>query len=273
MSYALTEEGWHRFFSEADPVRTNNYLARFDASLALTGVEEIADPAGPGSHETAEGYEDLRLVEIAGDWYALATVRDHDPERTYEMVLLGLDGPRIERVAVLPGPEPGRHEKNWMPYVVGDRLRMVYSCGPTLVFECDPATGSFEALSSHEAPRGAAALRGGSQGVAVDDGHLFAVHEVLTAAPARRTYRHRFVRIDSEGRLTGVSPRWSFAGERVEMCTGMACRGDELVLSYGVWDRATWLAVCSLGEVMASLEPPERQLARPTLSNLRARAR
>ena len=263
-SYALTEEGWHRFFSEVSPVRTVNYLAKFDQSLTLTGVEPIAGPAaGPGSHETFEGYEDLRLVEVAGGWYALATVRDHDPARIYEMVLLALDGPRIERVAVLPGPTPGRHEKNWMPYAVGERLRIVYSCGPTIVFDCDPATGTFEELSRHEAPRGAGALRGGSQGVAVDGGHLFVVHDVLTARPARRTYRHRFVRIDAEGRLTDVSPRWSFAGERVEMCTGMARRGDELVLSYGVWDRAVHLAVCSLDDVMASLEPADGQLARP----------
>ena len=82
VSYALTEEGWHRFFGEVSPVRTINYLAKFDRSLTLTGVEPIAGPAPrPGRHETVEGYEDLRLVEISGRWYALATVRDHDPAR------------------------------------------------------------------------------------------------------------------------------------------------------------------------------------------------
>ena len=37
----------------------------------------------------------------------------------------------------------------------------------------------------------------------------------------------------------------------------MARQGDQLVLSYGVWDRSARLAVCSVEDVLDLLDPPE----------------
>lgn len=260
-SYVLEDERYYRMLGEAGKVQTVNYLARFDGSLELTGVESFIDASeGPELHESmVEGYEDLRLFALAGRWYALATVRDRNPENVCEIVLLGLDGPRIESVTLLPGPTPGRHEKNWMPFVVEDRLRIVYSCGPTVVLECDVATGELSEHSRHEAPAHAEALRGGSQGVAVAGGHLFVVHDVV-ALDGRRIYGHRFVRIDAAGRLTDASPRFSFAGERIEHCAGMARRGEDVAISFGVLDRSARLALCGLDDVLALLEPADVQL-------------
>ncbi len=261
-SYELAEEGYYRFFPETRCALTLNYLARFDSSLELTSLEPITDRStGPELHDSVvQGYEDMRLVKVAGRWYALATVRDRNPENVCEIALLALDGPRIDQLTILPGPTPGRHEKNWMPYAEGGRLRIVYSSGPTVVLDCDPATGVIMESSRKEAPPGAEELRGGSQGVEVDGGHLFVVHDVVPFDGLRRAYGHRFVRIDAAGRLTHVSPRWCFAGERIEVCAGIARQADQLVLSYGVWDRSAYLAVCSLSEVLATLEVAEDEL-------------
>ncbi|HXP36941.1 MAG TPA: hypothetical protein VN817_04165, partial [Solirubrobacteraceae bacterium] len=58
-----------------------------------------------------------------------------------------------------------------------------------------------------------------------------------------------------ELRLAAATPRFTFAADRVEFCAGMALRGGELVLSFGVSDAAAGLAVLALEDVLALLEP------------------
>jgi predicted GH43/DUF377 family glycosyl hydrolase len=141
-----------------------------------------------------------------------------------------------------------------MPFVLDDALHLVYTCGPTVVMRCDPGTGALAVIAESDAPGEASAFRGGSQGVAVDDGFLFAVHEVQRA-PRSLLYLHRFVLLDGSLRLAAVSPRFTFTGDHVEFCAGMARRGEELVLSFGVSDAAAGLAVVPLGAAVALLEP------------------
>ena len=249
--------GRYEFLEGDEVIRTLNYLVRLDRSLALEDAEPLADlSAGPRRHPSpVEGYEDCRLVRVGKRWYASATVRDRNPGATCEIALLGLDGARIETVRVLPGPEPGRHEKNWMPFAAGGRLRFVYSLAPTVILGCDPNDGAVERAAEHPAPAWAESLRGGSQAVAVDGGLLFVVHQALNA-DGGRSYNHRFALLDGDCRLVAASPPFSIAGEPIELCAGMAARGDELILSFGAGDRAAGLAVLPRDEVLGLLEPP-----------------
>jgi hypothetical protein len=170
------------------------------------------------------------------------------------MALLALDGPRIESVRLLAGPEPGRHEKNWMPFVVDGQLRFVYTCAPTVVFACDPLTGALERFAERPAPEALSELRGGSQGVKVGDELLFVVHEAFDSRTGR-TYTHRFVLLDEDLRLAGASVPFDITGERIEICAGMAHRDGDLVLSFGVGDRAAGLGICSRDDVLGLIAP------------------
>jgi hypothetical protein len=200
------------------------------------------------------GYEDCRLFESGGRWYALATVRDRNPDEVCEIALLGLDGPRIERVTILPGPEPGRDEKNWMPFAAHGGTGIVYSCGPTRILRLDPGSGRVRPGEETGAPAWTAGLRGGSQGLPVEGGHLFAVHEVLWE-DGGRLYVHRLVLIDGAGRLAAASRRFSFTGDPIEHCAGIARRGERLVFSFGVGDRSAALALLPESEALSMPEP------------------
>ena len=201
-----------------------------------------------------QGWEDLRLIEVRGRWLAVANARDVNAEGRGEVALLELDGPRIAAVCVLSGPDPSRHEKNWMPFVRDGRLHLVYSCGPTVVYECDAASGALQEVARNDAPAAARELRGGSQGIRVPDGWLFAVHEAFDG-PAGRSYVQRLVLLDDDLRLSHLSPCFRFDGEPIELCHGLALAEDRLVFAYGVGDRSARLAVCSLAEALAMLEP------------------
>jgi hypothetical protein len=201
-----------------------------------------------------QGYEDCRLIEVGGNWFATATVAELNEHGRRQVALLTLDGTDVVQARALRGPHPERHEKNWMPFVRDGELHLVYTCGPTVVLRCDTATGALEVVAESAGPDAARPLRGGSQGVPVDDGMLFVVHEVRRA-PRSLLYLHRFVLIGHDVRLAALSPPFSFTGDHVEFCAGLARHADELVLSFGVSDAAAGLAVVPLGQALAILEP------------------
>ncbi len=248
------DSGVYTSFDDSGEVRTINYLARFDRSMTLLEVEPIQDFEGDLDwHDfPVRGWEDMRLFQVGGGWYATATSRELDAEGVCRTVLLTLEGARISAARVLPGPDPHRHEKNWMPCVQGDDLHFVYSCGPTVITSVDPAGGDPEPFARHDAPDAAASFRGGSQGIAVDGGTLFCIHEAFDYGGPRR-YLHRWVLLDPDWRLIGISPRFHFADDDIEICAGLARRGDELIASFGVHDRFAGLAVMKETEVVATL--------------------
>jgi tetratricopeptide (TPR) repeat protein len=237
-----------------------NYLVSLDGELAVRGVEPIVDRSSGAGPRRAEihGYEDCRLIEVDGCWYATATACDLNPAGRREMVLLHLEGPQVTSAKRLEGLLPGRHEKNWMPFVIDGSLHAVYTCGPTIVLRCDPSTGDVEVVRKSLAPRIAAAFRGGSQGIEVDGGHLFVVHEVDRGERLLR-YMHRFVLLGEDLALAAISSPFSFTLDRIEFCAGMALANDELVMSFGVSDAAAGLATISLDEALLMLEPASPQ--------------
>jgi hypothetical protein len=86
----------------------------------------------------------------------------------------------------------------------------------------------------------------------MDDGTVFVIHEV-THGPAGRRYLHRFVRVDADG-STHASEAFTFTGTPIEFAAGLARRGDDLVVSFGIEDRLAALAVVSVAEVCQLLK-------------------
>jgi predicted GH43/DUF377 family glycosyl hydrolase len=232
-----------------------NYLVSLDAGLAVREIEPIVDRARrPPVHDSQiAGYEDCRLIELDGRWHASATVCDMNERERREIALLSFDGAQIALAQPLAGPDAERHEKNWMPFVRDGELHFLYSCSPTIVLRCDVRSGAIMPVAESEAPA-ADGFRGGSQGVPVEGGHLFVIHETLREEHALR-YLHRFVLLDEQLHLAALTPRFTFTGDRVEFCAGMAARGGDLVLSFGVSDAAAGLAVLPLQAALGLLAP------------------
>jgi predicted GH43/DUF377 family glycosyl hydrolase len=252
-NYCLVDGEYH-FFEPGSVFRSINYVVALDASLRVTevGVLEDVSEGPPIQPARVLGYEDCRLLRVGDRWVATATVYDRNAEGRCEVALLELDGPRVSAVHIA-GRTPGRHEKNWMPFVDGGALHFVYGLDPPAVLRWDAGAASTTVVSG-DPGRERGRYRGGSQGVEVDGGWLFVVHEV-TGSGALRRYVHRFVLLDAEHRLAGLSPPFTFAHEPVEFCAGIALRGGDLVLSFGIEDQEAHLVVVSRDEVMELLEP------------------
>jgi hypothetical protein len=237
-------------------VRNINYLVTLDPTLAVTTVEPIDDRLDGlrryGSRVL--GFEDLRLVRVGERWFASATVSELNPIERREIALLELEGSEVISARPLAGPNPGRHEKNWMPFVHDGELHFIYTCGPMVVLRCDHRTGRLTLAAEGPASELASGFRGGSQGLAVgDSGYLFFVHET-DHATGRAIYVHRLIRVGLDLRLNAISLPFTFTGERVEFCGGAAIHGTDLVFSFGVDDAASYLGVLPLADALRTLE-------------------
>jgi tetratricopeptide (TPR) repeat protein len=237
-------------------LRNINYLVELDRDLAVRAISPLTDRTEqPQRFPTQiQGFEDCRLFRCGDTWYATATACDMNPSERREIALLTLDGADIVAVTALAGPDAERHEKNWMPLALDGAPHALYSCAPTALLRCDPLSGATEVVAQHDAPAEAHQLRGGSQGVPYDGGHLFAVHEVDRSGPAA-CYLHRLLALGPDHSIVAMSRPFSFIGDRVEFCAGMALHGETLVLSFGVSDVAAGLAIVPLAEALAMLEP------------------
>ena len=263
------EDGVYHFLEPGSVIRTINYVVALDASLRVTEVDVLEDASDgpPVQPASVLGYEDCRLLRVGDGWVASAMVRDRNAEQRCEIALLELDGPRVSAVHIVGGT-PGRHEKNWMPFTDGGTLHFVYGLDPPAVLRWDAGAASATVVSGDPC-RERGRYRGGSQGVQVDGGWLFVVHEA-TGWGAHRRYVHRFVLLDAERRLAGVSPPFTFAHEPIEFCAGMAPRGSDLILSFGIEDQEAHLVVVSRDEVIELLAPPGESTGEATLAKAAA---
>ncbi|MFN8590996.1 MAG: hypothetical protein U0031_05980 [Thermomicrobiales bacterium] len=240
-------------------VRTESYLVELDADLdigAVTPIDDCQLRPDPPLFPVA-GFEDYRLIPGARRWWASAAVRDRTPYGLIQTVLVALDGARAGDLRVI-SDSPRRHEKNWMPVLdqPEEAVRFVYSAAPTVVVRYDLDTAELTPEVIREAPPIASRARGGSQVVAIDDGWLCLTHEVGFSRQGVRTYAHRWLWFDTAWRLSRISAPFMFRERGVEFAAGLARRGDDLIVSFGVWDREAWLATVPGAEVLALLAPP-----------------
>lgn len=238
-------------------VKTENVLVRLDADLVPQVVTPLtAEYPRNGYH--CQGLEDCRLNYADGRTTISATICDHEGTAGYAMIGLGeIVGDRIEGIVVPPSPLATRHEKNWMP-ILGT-ASYLYSCWEdswtvTAVLH----EGRWVLRRGGSSPWLARSFRGGSQLIPCEDGWLSVVHEVgeIDRQPNEglsRVYEHRFVWFDRGLAITHVSPPF-FLKDRhtVEFVGGMACGGDSLVLTFGIYDTTAWLARINYADIHAA---------------------
>ena len=109
--------------------------------------------AGARRHPSQiQGYEDCRLIELDGRWYATATVCELNPAERRES-RCSRSTARTSSRSRAPGP-PRRAPREELDAVRPGRepARCSTRCGPTVVLRCDPATARDRALADAEAP-------------------------------------------------------------------------------------------------------------------------
>jgi hypothetical protein len=111
-------------------------------------------------------------------------------------------------------------------------------------------------------------VRGGSQLWALPDGRYLAIiHEAdvkkvkvhiprmfVTKDISIRNYVHRFATYDSFGKLLGLGPRFKLSDARIEFAAGLVVENNNVIVSYGYKDVASYLGKINLNVVLESIE-------------------
>lgn len=237
-------------------VRTRNYLARFDERLRPSSVVEIGQPHGLPEplFPFVLGFEDMRLVEWNGKFWASSTMRELDAQGLNQIVLVRIDtadpgAPSLTDWRVMPCPHPMRHQKNWMPRVNDGRLEFIYSVDPTIILD---DTGK---VVRQTVPDGALDhLRGGSQAIPFDGGWLAVTHEV-TLVEEKRAYMHRFVWWDADDVVQKLTEPFIFIARGLEFAAGLCWHadGERLIVSFGARDAEAWLGTVRADDVREAM--------------------
>ena len=254
-------------------IRTRNFLLDLDENLKTVRTVEMVDRTGVArSNFPVRGFEDARLFQWRGKWWATATARDFTEHGRCEIALceLGEDGD-VVHAGLLRGGWSDLTQKNWMPLVDGDHLKFIYATsldgdvGSTVIFDLVEAAepnvarlswhigGRYAVGCSPEASFGHGRLRGGSQAVRVEGGWIFIVHDVCFPSRSNRMYLHRFVFIDDKLKLVSMTDLFYFEKSGIEFCAGLALVEDKLIASYSVNDESARLGIFDLARVRRAL--------------------
>ncbi|MER9581974.1 glycosyltransferase [Mesorhizobium sp. M0276] len=246
-------------------IRTRNFLVHLSDDLGVQSTAEILPsvdvPEATGS--AALGIEAIRLFAWRDQLWTIACARASEADGWCPVMARVDDrGPGPYQMTdrrVLSCLASEFHGRSWMPLVkpagintaveqlqffsAGDPLRIVDGQGQTLS-ENAPAVSADQ-------------FKDGTQAIAFQGGWLALVHEVRPWPNEARLYtHHRFVWLDDASRLAKIGRPFFFNEKGVEFAAGLTWHpnGERLLISYGVADRESWIAVVDASEVGSLLE-------------------
>lgn len=262
VNYRIRPDGSYDMRGD-NAIRTKNYLLQLDDDLNVINSEEILPPKNLPDplYNLVVGWEDCRLFYWNNEPWCTATVRELNPDGYCEIVLSRIakdenDNLRFTDYRVIkPNFCPLQHEKNWMPIITKDGLYFLYSNDPVQVI--DPKGNLLLSKVTHFASD---SFRGGGNLVSYKDGWLGLIHESHNMPSGPRRYMHRFVWYNAIGKLCLISPAFYLKNLGIEFSAGLAQHPtrSEVIASFGIHDRSSWLATFSHEDIDNILSAPSK---------------
>jgi tetratricopeptide (TPR) repeat protein len=243
--------------------RTRNFLIDYDRSFQILAQREIIEDLDREHwrDHIVQGLEDCRLFHFQGsDWFTCSTF-DTNPSGAIQISLCKIrDGQpvaKVDKLLPLKGPDPNRHEKNWLPFVKNGELFFIYSSDPFVIKQPNLETGECETLLHYEPTHNFSRFRGSASPIAFDNGYLMMVHEVILHADYTRCYVHRFVFLDSLFAVKKISKPFTFKHSGIEYCLSMVLdpESNQMIIPIGIEDQEAYLCFVDLDEIRSILQP------------------
>ena len=253
--------------------KTRNFLLFTDFDFNILSTQEIVEnlPRDRFRALNVEGLEDCRLFEFQGrDWLACAT-SDTSETSYYEVSLCKLPNDlsssqiQIEELIPLPGPDPNRNEKNWLPFIKDGQIRFIYSYTPLIFFSFHPETKTCNVSSFEELSLDLSQLRGSASPIPFDSGYLMIGHTTVHYLDATKAHLHYFLYLDSNLRITHISRPFIFQHRGIEKCHSICLNHtkDKLIIPIGIEDREVYLCTIDTESVRSLLIPVDLFMNRP----------
>lgn len=207
---------------------TQNYYLKLDNDLNILDYWFLEDRHLRCDVFSLDGVEDLRLFNWNGRPYVMGNAINY-PSQSSNMTLMSIEGNVLDRMAMFMSPTKSPVEKNWMPFVYdGEDLRFMYTPnGQMLTYGQDGLT-----FSHMDRKTVLPNWSGSSCVMERGDDYYAIIHR-----REKSIYTHMLVEYDETGRMIWMSKEFSFERIGIEFCAGMAFKGDDVVISYGIMDK------------------------------------
>jgi hypothetical protein len=239
-----------------------NHLVRLDREGNILEHVVLQEPPGGNLQAFDRGAQDLRLFCWQERWFATATLRDRNPEFRCQMALLEFDSSgKSLNFTLLDEPNPLAHQKNWMPWVEGDRVGLMMQSEPVSWAELNPDNGALCWQTPHLSKLALHNLRGSSGWISYchrnQPGWLAVVHDVHLGPQGDRIYIHRLLWMSAQGQLEDLSRPFRFFDVPVEYCSGLVqdFHPHSFLFSLSKMDTQAFLYRLSRDEMEALFEP------------------
>lgn len=243
-------------------LRTTNYLCELDNKTFDIRKYQKVDTSKLDIPPVWEfiGLEDARLVRWDNRLFMCGVRRDTKTNGEGRMELSEIvDGVEINRYRIEPPNNPNSYcEKNWMP-ILDKPFHFVKWSNPTEVVKVNLDTLSSETVYlSPNFTQLKRDIRGGSQVVRIGKYYIAVTHEVdlwnTKHGKKDGRYYHRFVVWNDNFEIVKVSDELSFMTGGVEFCCGMCIYNDDVLITFGYQDNASFLLKLPLEYLKKFLE-------------------
>lgn len=217
-----------------------NYLLFYNKKNELISKKLIDDTAisclyGDDFH----GIEDIRLYKGDGIVSGICnSVYFRDSSWYSNQVTFHLQDNIITEPQVWSSPVGSKLEKNWVPLVNNGKNCICYSINPFVCFEID---GFDSKIISGSLPVNNFKILGGTPFVALNDVWIAVAHYPAIFHD-KMYYVHCFVVVDKSMELIEISDSFFIKRRGIEFACGLDIDGDDLLLSFGVSDRAAYFS-------------------------------
>lgn len=270
-------------------IRTRNFLIECDENFAPIKQIEVVDKLNMVKFpKWIEGQEDCRFCVVNNKlMFSSVTfylTREFLPQIAVSQIstsklLEAFNNPSqteilIESTTRMLGPDPGRCEKNWLPFNYNGELHFVYLYDPFVILKPNfsSTSSSTPSSSSTLTPPSSSSqcevvevqtskfdltrFRGSAAPIEFDNGFLLIVHEVIFNGNGERTYVHRFLWFDSNLSNSNlhVSNAWYLKEPGIEFCSGMLKISNFVYIGAGLKDKEAWIFKISEDKIRSMLK-------------------
>nr|QBK92912.1 MAG: uncharacterized protein LCPAC403_00460 [Pithovirus LCPAC403] len=227
-------------------IRTVNLLLQLDSNLNILSSDEIevkADYKKGIVNTRIIGHEDCRLFKHNDELWYTCTSLDTNFTGLHQISLCKLEGSDV--VKLVPLLYKNNHvQKNWCPYSSDGKIYIVYGYEPLTILEVNEDTGVCIPLKGFRGLQ-TKYFRGSTGPIPYKDGRsnegwLMMIHNTEVR---ERVYLQRFIWLDSNMIMRYISTSFYFKESNgVEFPLGLCTDGNNIIVSFGVNDKSTWIA-------------------------------
>ena len=265
VNYGIGPESYSLLNPKEKFFNSKNFLLKLSKDFSILSSKEIIDTTNRKRISVIgiTGLEDCRLFSLdskKNPQYCTCTTVDTDPSGVPETSLLYFTEKEttidVEKVVPLHRKDPMRWEKNWLPFMEGRKMHVVYSYDPFTIYAIDPETGNTQEVIKYTPEGNFSNFRGSAGPIPFDEGYLIIVHEVSRFSSwQRKNYLHRFIYLNKDFKVCKISPPFTLCHLGIEFCCGMTLDHDNehVILGFGVEDQEAYLGLVKIATIQSML--------------------